>query len=241
MNKVVVITGANAGLGKEIAKRLALKEAHVILACRTERKALEAVAEIKQLAPNATVDYMLLDLLSFESIKSFTDAFRARSLPLDVLINNAGIMWLWEDKENNPPLTMIDGGQQSFNTQFAANYLDNLTGNNSATFATYCQSKQAQIGATYELQRRIDQAATNLPGRPTISALHPGIFASEIVSLPFPLRSLYHAVFKSAAYCSTHIVRVITGAKYDGGKYYDHSKLTKSSNATYDYKDQIKQ
>eukprot|EP01132_Coremiostelium_polycephalum_P000435 gene435-550_t len=273
--KVVIITGANAGLGKDIAKKLAKQNAHIIMACRNEKKAKEAVQEVKDYSNNQNIEYMLLDLLSLESVKNFAKLFKERNLPCHLLINNAGIMWLWENKTDNPPITKC--GAQSFNTQFLANYLshflltqllfdilmensarilnisssvhqlssfnvNNLVQNNSYTFSTYCQSKAAQILSTYAMQKRIDQQKQqqpNLQNSATVNAIHPGIFASEIVNLPPPLKQLYHTVFKSSEYCSRAIVKVATDPKLDGigGKYFDDGHIIKSSSFT--YKDEL--
>ncbi|GAM21716.1 hypothetical protein SAMD00019534_048910 [Acytostelium subglobosum LB1] len=270
--RVVIITGANAGLGKEIALRLARRGAHIIMACRTESKANQAIQELIKATGNTKIEFMQLDLLSLDSVVSFAAAFRQRSLPCHILVNNAGIMWLTEDSVNQPPLT-TQPDNSVFNTQFLANYighllltlslfdilmkssssilnvsssvhnlsslnLDNLTGNHSQTFITYCQSKLCQIYNTYELQRRIDQYSADHPEEPkcVVNAVHPGIFASEIVSLPWPLKGLYHTVFKSAAYCSEYIVECLVSQQLQGigGRYFDHGRQTKSSRASYD-------
>ncbi|KAF2071066.1 hypothetical protein CYY_007620 [Polysphondylium violaceum] len=278
-DKVVIITGSNAGLGKEIAKKIAKLNAHIIFACRNENKAKEAIKEIKELTNNTNdkLEFIKLDLLSLESVKSFVQEFKSKQLKCDILINNAGIMWLWEDLKWQPPLTTISSGQV-INTQFLANYLghfllsllmldnicespagriinvsscvhqyssfklSNLTENNSYTFATYCQSKMAQILSTYKMKDYIaDKYTSALDGSnrlPTVNALHPGIFASEIVNLPFPLKNLYHTVFKSAEYCARSIVKVAIDKEYQdvNGKYYDDSKIIKSSSQSYDAK-----
>lgn len=89
--KVVVVTGANAGLGFQAAKALSKRNARVILTARSEEKGLTAVQAIKADAPDALVEYMALDLASFESVRSFVAAFLERKLPLHVLIANAGV------------------------------------------------------------------------------------------------------------------------------------------------------
>lgn len=84
--RVIIITGANTGIGFAAAKALVAKGAHVIIGCRDAAKAEEA---LKQLGPRA--EALSLDLQSFESVNAFADAFLAKKIPLHVLINNAGI------------------------------------------------------------------------------------------------------------------------------------------------------
>lgn len=87
IGRVVVITGANTGIGFAAAKALVAQGAHVIIGCRDSAKAKEAVSELGALA-----EALPLDLQSFESVNAFADAFLAKKLPLHVLINNAGIL-----------------------------------------------------------------------------------------------------------------------------------------------------
>eukprot|EP01004_Peranema_trichophorum_P005725 NODE_4576_length_1146_cov_88.697947_g4058_i0.p1 GENE.NODE_4576_length_1146_cov_88.697947_g4058_i0~~NODE_4576_length_1146_cov_88.697947_g4058_i0.p1 ORF type:complete len:317 (-),score=57.45 NODE_4576_length_1146_cov_88.697947_g4058_i0:141-1091(-) len=91
-NKVVLITGANTGIGKETARVLAARGAHVIMACRDPQRMQKASEDIKKLVPNAKITEMVLDLSSLESIKQFSLSFLTKGLPLHVLINNAGVM-----------------------------------------------------------------------------------------------------------------------------------------------------
>jgi len=236
---------------------------------------MEAIQEIKEFTNNTNdkLEFIKLDLLSLDSVKAFVEEFKSKQLRCDILINNAGIMWLWEDLKWQPPLTKV--GSSQFNTQFLANYLghfllsllmldnisqspagriinvsscvhqyasfklSNLIENNSYTFSTYCQSKMAQILSTYRMKKYIaDTMTPPVEGNrlPTVNALHPGIFASEIVNLPFPLKNLYHTVFKSAEYCARSIVKVAIDKEYQDvdGKYYDDSKIIKSSSQSYD-------
>ncbi|XP_041745391.1 WW domain-containing oxidoreductase-like isoform X1 [Coregonus clupeaformis] len=90
-DRVVLITGGNAGIGFEIAKSFALHGAHVILACRNLSKASKAVRLIQQEWHKARVEAMMLDLASLRSVREFTDSFKAKKLPLHILICNAAV------------------------------------------------------------------------------------------------------------------------------------------------------
>src|SRR5690242_1167409 len=117
--RVIVITGANSGIGYESAVALARKNAHVIMACRSQEKAERARQELYVRAPKATVDILQLDLGSLKSIREFADSFNANYERLDVLMNNAGIM--------APPYSKtVDG----FESQIGTNHLGHfaLTG-----------------------------------------------------------------------------------------------------------------
>ena len=91
-NKVIVITGATSGLGKQATKVLASKNAKVILAVRNTQKAEGVVMEIREDFPNAQLEIRRLDLGSLKSVRTFAKEFTNDYNQLDVLINNAGIM-----------------------------------------------------------------------------------------------------------------------------------------------------
>ncbi len=91
-NKVIIITGATSGLGKEATKVLASKNATVVMAVRNNKKAETVANEIRDEFPNAKIDIRSLDLNSLESINSFAKEFTNDYKQLNVLINNAGIM-----------------------------------------------------------------------------------------------------------------------------------------------------
>lgn len=88
--KNVIITGANSGIGYESAKALAKVGAHVILACRSESKAKEAMAKIKSEVPKASLEFGALDLASFRSIENFVKNLKVDQI--DLLVNNAGVI-----------------------------------------------------------------------------------------------------------------------------------------------------
>ncbi|XP_032709803.1 WW domain-containing oxidoreductase isoform X1 [Lontra canadensis] len=87
--KVVVVTGANSGIGFETAKSFALHGAHVILACRNMTRANEAVSQILGEWHKAKVEAMTLDLALLRSVQHFAQAFKAKNLSLHVLVCNA--------------------------------------------------------------------------------------------------------------------------------------------------------
>ncbi|MFC9557613.1 SDR family oxidoreductase [Rhodococcus sp. NPDC056960] len=111
--KLAVVTGANSGTGKETAKRLAGAGADVILAVRTPTKGEQAKAEILAAHPEARVEVRRLDLADLASVRAFADSLIDTGRPLDVLVNNAGVM-------NVPQRTETADG---FELQFGSNFL----------------------------------------------------------------------------------------------------------------------
>ncbi|MFE1802063.1 SDR family oxidoreductase [Streptomyces sp. NPDC059517] len=108
-----VVTGANSGTGKEAARRLAAAGARVVLAVRTVAKGEQARAEILARHPHAQLEVRRVDLADLASVEAFADGILADGAPLDLLVNNAGVM--------APPtrLTTADG----FELQMGSNYL----------------------------------------------------------------------------------------------------------------------
>ena len=85
-----LVTGANSGLGYETALALAISGAHVVLACRDEKRGSEAVDRIRRTAPAADVELTTLDLADQSSIREFASRFNASRGRLDILVNNTG-------------------------------------------------------------------------------------------------------------------------------------------------------
>lgn len=112
--KVVFITGANIGLGFEAARMLSARGARVLMACRDERRASDAIAAIKRKHKNAQLDFVPLDLADLDQVAGA--AARIQSLgvaTIDVLLNNAGVMM--------PPKRQQT--KQGFELQFGVNHL----------------------------------------------------------------------------------------------------------------------
>lgn len=202
--KVIIVTGANSGLGYETSLALARKGAQVVLACRNMEKGETAVSQIRQQVPDASLELMALDLADLASIRQFAGEFQASHDRLDVLINNAGIMAI-------PYRQTADG----FEMQFGVNHLghfaltgllidrimrtddsrvvtvssnlhkqgkidfDNLNGEQDySKWGAYNNSKLANLLFAYELQRRL--AAS---GSETLSvAAHPGYASTNLQS-----------------------------------------------------------
>ncbi|ROS47420.1 SDR family oxidoreductase [Curtobacterium sp. PhB78] len=108
----IVVTGSNSGTGKEAATRLAAAGASVVLAVRTTAKGDAAAAEIRAAHPNADVEVRELDLADLASVRRFADGIVGEDRPIDVLMNNAGVM--------APPqrFETVDGFELQFGTNF---------------------------------------------------------------------------------------------------------------------------
>ncbi|XP_071050530.1 retinol dehydrogenase 14-like [Onthophagus taurus] len=105
--KVVIITGANSGLGFETALELSKRGAKIILACRNATKAQRAVKNIIYQTENKNVFHKHLDLASFSSIRNFVKEIYENEKKIDVLINNAGIGGIDDQLTEDGHLTMI--------------------------------------------------------------------------------------------------------------------------------------
>jgi retinol dehydrogenase-12/retinol dehydrogenase-13 len=92
INKIIIVTGGNTGLGFETARCLASKGATVVLACRNSNLGESAAQKIKSQVSNSNVSFICLDLGSLKSVKEFASQFQSKFKRLDILINNAGVM-----------------------------------------------------------------------------------------------------------------------------------------------------
>jgi len=91
-NKLVLVTGANKGIGYETALAFAGMKASVILACRDVRLANHAMQKIQEKTNNPNISVIQLDLLSFASVRSCVESLQRQSLTLDFLVHNAGVV-----------------------------------------------------------------------------------------------------------------------------------------------------
>ena len=117
--RVAVVTGANAGLGLETARVLAQRGGTVVLASRDEHKADQAASQIRSTAPGADIRPVHLDLASLGSVRQAADEILASCPRLDLLINNAGVMYV-------PSQRTEDGFELTFGTNHLGHFA--LTG-----------------------------------------------------------------------------------------------------------------
>jgi NAD(P)-dependent dehydrogenase (short-subunit alcohol dehydrogenase family) len=110
--RTFIVTGANSGIGFETARQLARHGGRVLIATRSEARGLAAVTRLKDEQPEAEVEFRALDLADLDSVRAFADAFATDARGVDVLINNAGIMF--------PPRRLTP---QGFESQLATNHL----------------------------------------------------------------------------------------------------------------------
>ena len=241
--RLAVVTGANTGLGFETARVLAARGASVVLAVRDTDKGKRAAARIAGAAPGADVTVQPLDLASLESIRAAAGALRARHPRIDLLINNAGVMF-------PPRQTTPDGFELQLGTNHLGHFaltgllleqmlpvpgsrvvtvsslahrirarinFDDLQGQRSySRVAAYSQSKLANLMFTYELQRRLSGAGTTIA-----AAAHPGLAATELSRYTPAIAAFSYAlVTQNAAMGALPTLRAATDPGVLGGQYY---------------------
>ncbi|MGW3891705.1 SDR family NAD(P)-dependent oxidoreductase [Micromonospora chokoriensis] len=240
--RVAVVTGANTGLGFETARRLAERGASVVLAVRDTAKGKLAAARM-----NGDVSVRELDLTSLDSVRSAAAGLRASHPRIDLLINNAGVMY-------TPKQTTRDGFEMQFCTNHlghfaltgllldlllpvpdsrvvtvsstghrirAAIHFDDLQWERSyGRVSAYGQSKLANLMFTYELQRRLAAHGTTVA-----VAAHPGISNTELVrnapaAVRRPVTWLAPVITQSATAGALPTLRAATDPSVLGGQYY---------------------
>lgn len=111
-----IVTGASSGIGAETARVLAARGAHVVMAARNLAAADSVRQAVLADTPAATLDVMELDLSSMASVRKFAADFNAKGLPLNILVNNAGVMAI--------PFTLSkDGIEMQFATNHVGHFL----------------------------------------------------------------------------------------------------------------------
>lgn len=240
--RVAVVTGANTGLGFETARMLAEHGATVVLAVRDVDKGRQAAARIV-----GDVRVQALDLTSLEAVRSAAAELRADFSRIDLLINNAGVMY-------TPKRTTADGFELQFGTNHLGHFaftgllLDRLlpipgsrvvtvssTGHriqaaihfndlqwerSYSRAAAYGQAKLANLMFTYELQRRLASHGTTV----AVTA-HPGISNTELTrnvpaAFRLPVTWLAPLLTQSAGMGALPTVRAATDTAVLGGQYY---------------------
>ncbi|MEU6546573.1 SDR family NAD(P)-dependent oxidoreductase [Streptomyces sp. NPDC046859] len=240
--RVAIVTGANTGLGFETARMLAEHGATVVLAVRDVEKGKRAAARIR-----GDVTVQALDLTSLDSVRAAAADLRAAHPHIDLLINNAGVMY-------TPKKTTADGFELQFGTNHlghfaltgllldrllpvpgsrvvtvsstghrirAAIHFDDLQWERSySRTGAYGQSKLANLLFTYELQRRLAPHGTTMA-----VAAHPGLSNTELLrntpaALRVPVSRLAPLLTQSPAMGALPTLRAATDPAVTGGQYY---------------------
>ena len=249
--RVAVVTGANSGLGLETARQLAAHGATVVLAVRRPDRGRAAIEDIATTAPGARLAVQQLDLSSLDSVRDAAEALRDSYDRIDLLINNAGVMYTERERT-------ADGIELQFGTNhighfaLTARLLDRLLpheGSRVVTvaslghwapfrvdlddvraeghynrFGAYTRSKLANLAFAYELQRRLHAA-----GARTISvAAHPGGSNTELAThLPGMgfMRRRMSGLAQPAAMGALPTLRAATDPTITGGQYLGPARL----------------
>ncbi|MEP6625301.1 MAG: oxidoreductase [Acidimicrobiia bacterium] len=248
--RVILITGANSGIGLEAARACAQHGAQVVLACRNRAKAEAARDAIASATANPQLEILDVDLGDLDSVAAAADAFLAGHDRLDVLVNNAGLMAI-------PHQTTVQGFEMQLGVNHLAAYaltgrlLDRLLATEGSrvvavssmghrpgkidfddlqserrygAWQAYFQSKLANLLFTYELQRKL--AAH---GASTVAvASHPGGSDTNLGhepsgvfgSLMNAARPLSRFVMQPAAMGALPTLRAAVDPAVVGGQYY---------------------
>jgi NAD(P)-dependent dehydrogenase (short-subunit alcohol dehydrogenase family) len=249
--RFIVVTGANTGIGRPTAEKLAARGARVVLACRSEertRPVLDAIA-----ASGGEAEFVALDLGDLASVRAAAERILAMERPIDVLLNNAGLAGLRGQTKDGFELTFGTnhlghfaltlrllpalrkaGRARIVNVSSKAHYdakgidWDALRQPTKAIsgLPEYAVSKLANVLFTAELARRVGSEGIHS------YALHPGVVATDVWrQVPWPIRPLLKLGMISneegaatSLYCATSP----EVADHDG-RYYDDCREKKPS------------
>jgi NAD(P)-dependent dehydrogenase (short-subunit alcohol dehydrogenase family) len=258
--RTCMITGASSGIGRSTALGLARLGATLVLVCRDRGRGEETVAAIRDQTGNRSVTLMLADLSSQQSIRAVAREFLQTGQPLQVLVNNAGVV-------NLKRSVTVDGIESMFAVNHLAYFLlthlllDRLKASapariiNVASHAhrfsgidfddleaarryrsmrIYGRSKLANILFSYELARRLDRTGV------TVNCLHPGAVASGLGknngAWARALIPLLRPFFRTSEQGAATTMHLASSPDVEGvtGKYFSDCKEIPSSAASYD-------
>lgn len=252
--KVIVITGANTGIGLEAARTLARRGARVLLACRDSEKSRSAVASV---ASVGEAELIPLDLASLASVRSAADTILAATTRLDVLVLNAGV---WPGKRE----VTKDGFESAMGVNHLGHFLlthlllprlrasapariivvasrihyagaidldDPLMERGWGSRKAYAASKLANVMFTRELARRLDGSGV------TVNAVHPGVVGTELWRfLPRPLAWVTSRVMLTPEQGAQPTIWLATAPElaHTTGRYFDRLVEAEPSEASRD-------
>jgi NAD(P)-dependent dehydrogenase (short-subunit alcohol dehydrogenase family) len=255
-NKLIMITGANAGIGKVAALELAKQGHHIVMVCRSQERGASAQTEIKAASGNRQVDLLIADLSMQADIRQLAAEFRQKYERLDVLVNNAGAIFdtrqetadglertfalnhmgyflltdlLLEVLKASAPARIVNVSSDT-HRRGSINFDDLQRKKRYFSFEVYAQSKLANVLFTYELARRLEGSGV------TANALHPGFVNSNFGSTMSRVPALFSRLFSrllgtSPEQGAVTIIYLASSPEVQGvtGKYFVKKKVTRSS------------
>lgn len=254
-DKVVIVTGANSGLGYECALALAEKGATVVMACRNLERARRSLDAIKQVVPAAKLELMRLDLASLRSIRDFAAAFKSNGARLDVLINNGGPViaarrltedgfeshigvnhlghfaltgLLLEVLWETPASRIVTVGSRMHTTAKIA-WDDLMSEQSYDRMAAYRQSKLANLLFAFELSRRLEAKGSSIRS----IAVHPGLARTSWADsnldglMRFIAKVMSLTSYQPAPLAALPLLYAAVDSKAKSGGYYGPDRDTK--------------
>jgi NAD(P)-dependent dehydrogenase (short-subunit alcohol dehydrogenase family) len=257
--KVCMVTGASSGIGRVTAERLAAMGATLVMVCRNRGRGERAMAEIRE-KTSGSVELLLADYASFDSVRSLAKEFLEKHDSLQVLVNNAGVAQVTRS-------TTADGFETTFQVDYLSHFLlTNLllgvlkrsapsrvvTVSSVAHFGghldfenlqmehgygvmkAYSSAKLAEVLFTYELARRLEGTGV------TANCLHPGAVATNIWGRalgPFSFLGNASKLFLiSSEQGARTSVYLASSPEVEGvtGKYFEKMHEKRSSEESYD-------
>jgi len=242
--KIAIVTGANSGIGFPTALELGRAGARVVVACRDAERGREALTRLQSALPGAAFRLEPLDLASLESVRAFAARFSGAGEPLDVLVNNAGVMAIPERQ------VTADGFERQFGTNHLGHFaltglllaalrrsaaprvvtvssgiarwgridLDNLQSEKAySPFRTYANSKLANLLFMMELGRRA-------PWLTSVSS-HPGATHSNLQQHTGLGTKLFMSVIGQEAADGALPSLYAAAGQAESGEYYGPSRL----------------
>lgn len=265
--KVCMITGANSGIGKEIAVQLARLGNQIVMVCRNEERGKKALEEIRNRSGNSKIHLLIADLGNLSSIKPMVDQFSAKFSRLDVLINNAGVftqkrttstdgfemifavahlghfyltLLLLDMLKKSAPARIINVSSD-IHRFFTINFDDLMFEKKFASQKAYGSAKFANVLFTKDLAKKLH--GSNI----TVNAFHPGHVKtnmttsndSKFVRFFTALSGPLYTPVEKAAQTGVYLATSPEVADISG-EYFKKSALAKSHKMTQDEKYQSK-
>ena len=211
--RLAVVTGANSGLGFGLARRLAMARADVVLAIRNRAKGRRPSPGSAPTVPHAKLATRQLDLASLKSVAALGQELVADGRPIDVLINNAGVM-------TPPKREQTDDG---FELQFGANHLGHfaLTSHLLPLLRAAPSSRVVTVSSLAANQRNVDFGDANAEhGYKPMGSYGIAKLAQLLFAVELQRRSVAGGwgLMSSAAHPGLSKTNLLSGASYGAGK-----------------------